>query len=180
MSNPPTTPSEQSPDSDEDSHPTMDDELYDRRMRTFHLLFERREDLSTVVDKLTEEFDVTETAIRTDVGRMDDWIPKLDLGSRASGYLQLLEQRRNRRRYHEMAEQAKTEENLDQELDIRRQIDQSIQIDIQLAQSLGMIDKEPEQVELGWKDYITAAAGSEAVDDEDDDDEAVFVPSSTS
>jgi len=52
----------------------MRDDLIRRRERTFELLYEMGVPRSEVVSRLADEFDVAETTISTDIGRMSDWI----------------------------------------------------------------------------------------------------------
>lgn len=180
MSNTPDT-------TDEESDAiNMDPEIRERRLDTWDMLVVKGLDFSKVVSRLAEQYDTTENAIKTDISRMDNWLPKLDIASQKSGVSRLRELRQNRQRLQMMAMEAHQQGDLEKELKIRRRIDKAVETDVKLSQSLGLAEKEPEQVEVGWKEYITSeASGSpdeavevevEAVDEDEDDDTPAFLP----
>ncbi|MFD1512451.1 hypothetical protein [Halomarina rubra] len=124
----------------------MRSELRERREKTWDLLVVKGLDYGDVVERLATQYDVTASAIESDIHRMDDWLPKLDAGSTSSGLSRLRELRQNRQRYQQLAVEARREGDIDQELRVRRRIDQAIDLDVSLAQSLGLTVREPEEV----------------------------------
>jgi hypothetical protein len=64
-----------------------------------------------------------------------------------------------------MATEARQEDDRMQELKIRRQIDSSVSTEVELAQSLGHVEKEPEEHDVDVSGGILAPP--EAVSDED-------------
>lgn len=142
----------------------MDEELRERREKTWNMLVVRGFDYSKVVSRLADEYDMSEGGIKSDIHRMDDWLPKLDDISYQSGVSRLRELRENRQRLQQMALQARKDDDLEQELKIRRQIDKAVQTDIQLSQSLGHADREEDGVD-NLADAIKKTAEQRAADD---------------
>jgi hypothetical protein len=132
----------------------MKEELLQRRRKTWELLVVKGYDYGDVVTQLAAEFDCAESTLRSDIRRMPEWIDKLAHFDDDSGTGRLLELRENRQRYHQLATEARTDEDLSsaerrkQELRFRRQIDKAIEMDIELSQSVGETHEEPDKHEV--------------------------------
>ena len=126
---------------------TMDDDLRQRREQTWELLVVRDESYTAVCETLADEYDVTVHAIEKDIARMDDWLPKLDAASTKSGASRIRELRRNRKRRRELLRevQADPEASRSEELRLLREIDEAVQMDVQISQSVGMTQREPHE-----------------------------------
>lgn len=125
----------------------MRDDLRQRREDTWEMLVVQGFSYTRVVNRLAEKYNVSEGAIKSDIHRIDDWLPDLNEVSQKSGVSRLRELRQNRQRLQQMALEAREAGNTDEELAIRRQIDKAVQTDVELSQSLGLTDREPDQVE---------------------------------
>ena len=125
----------------------MNEEIRERREETWERLVIQGVAYGTVVSELADKYDTTESAIKADISRMDDWLPELDEASLSSGVSRLRELRDNRQRKQQMAHEAREVDNLKLELEIRREIDQAIETDVTLAQSLGETEREDETLD---------------------------------
>jgi hypothetical protein len=150
----------------------MDRELAERRDRTFELLVTQGRGYTEVVETITDEFDASKTAVETDISRMNDWLPKLvdelDRG-REDGKLRLRELKKNRQRLQQLAADA---EKPSKELKYRRTIEQSINTELQLRQSIGLTHREQTSGEKALEQIATGAMRVEFDDDQDNADEA--------
>lgn len=148
----------------------MNRELAERRDRTFDLLVTQGRDYTDVVDAITREFDVTKTAVETDISRINEWLPKLveqlDRG-REDGKLRLRELKKNRQRLQQLAEDA---DEASKELKYRRAIEQSIQTELQLRQSIGLTHREQTGGEKALEQLATGAMRVEFDEGDDTDD----------
>jgi hypothetical protein len=129
---------------------SMDDDLRARRWQTWQMLKVNGVRYTDVVSRVANDFDVSEGTVKSDISRMDDWLPKLVEGDVSSGLSHLMELRSVRQRMHELAQdtrEAGEDDQLDprDEIDILRRIADMIESDVELAQSLGMMDKAPEK-----------------------------------
>lgn len=123
----------------------MQESLRKRRRETFEMLVVKGYDYSRVCETLAGRYDVAESTIRTDINRMGDWIDKLAHFDDDRGIGRLLELQDNRQRLHQMATEARQADDLDQELRVRKTIDKSLMTEVELAQSLGQMAREPEE-----------------------------------
>lgn len=125
----------------------MSDTLRKRREQTWQMLVIEDKRYTDVVASLAREYDVTEHAIEKDIQRMDDWLPKLNAGSTKSGVSRLKELRHNRKRRRELLEEIRSDPEADraEELRILNQIDKAIAMDVDISQSLGLTDREPQE-----------------------------------
>ena len=105
-----------------------------------------------VARRLADQYDVKPNTIVKDIGRMDDWLPELQeqrplSQSTAS---RLREQRKNRQRMHQMADEARRDDDLGlaEERRIRSKIDEMLETDIRLSQSVGETPRAPDEVEM--------------------------------
>lgn len=146
----------------------MDRELAERRDRTFELLVTQGRAYTDVVETITDEYDASKTAVETDISRMNDWVPKLvdelDRG-REDGKLRLRELKKNRQRLQQLAADA---EDPSKELKYRRTIEQSIETELQLRQSIGLTHREQTSGEKALEQIATGAMRVEFDDDQDD------------
>jgi len=148
----------------------MNEDLRKRRDETFEMLVVKGYDYRRVVDTLADRYDVAPGTIKADINRMGDWLPRLAYYDDDSGAGRLRELRKSRQRLHQMATEARQGDGDPHlELKIRRQIDSSVKTEIELAQSLGSMNREPEERELdidatdSYADLVGAA--SEASDE---------------
>lgn len=132
----------------------MKEELRKRRDETFEMLVVKGFDYSRVVSTLAARYDVAESTIRSDISRMDDWLPRLSFFDDDDGEGRLRELRMNRQRLHQMATEARKNDDLETELSIRRTIDTAVETEVSLAQSLGQMTETAEQVEITELDVV--------------------------
>lgn len=125
----------------------MSDDLRKRREQTWQMLVVEDRDYGEVCETLAAEYDVTRSAIEKDIERMDNWLPKLDKGSVKSGASRIRELRHNRKRRRELLQEVRNDPDASrqEELALLRQIDQAIQMDVQISQSLGLTEREPQE-----------------------------------
>lgn len=151
----------------------MDNELRERRGRTFDLLVVSGYPYSEVVKKIATEYDLTEGGVKADISRMDTWLPKLvdeDPSIRTDGLVRLKELRKNRQRLERMAREAATKGDLETELRIRERIDDNIDLDFALSQSLGLTNRRPADIEMQKTYRVESDVVSVEVLDEDERD----------
>jgi hypothetical protein len=157
----------------------MDRDLLARREETVDLLVVQGMPYQRVVERIADRHDITQSGVKTDIGRIDDWLPKVIDESdqtRKDALVRLKELRTNRQRLQRMALEAQRDDDLETELKIRDKIDDSIELDIALSQSLGLTDREPTAVENAMADFATGAMQVEFPEDANDDgDDAVEV-----
>jgi hypothetical protein len=145
----------------------MQQELRKRRDETFEMLVVKGYDYRRVVDTLADRYDVATGTIEADISRMSDWLPQLSHYDDDSGAGRLRELHKNRQRMHQMATEARQDEARMEELKIRRQIDSSVSTEVELAQSLGHVEKQPEEHDLDVSGGILAPP--EAINEHDDE-----------
>lgn len=134
----------------------MKPDLVDRRERTFELLIVEGRQYTDVVETIAREYDITESGVRTDIERMDSWLPKIveEDHAREDGLVRLKELRKNRqemrRLYGDMKQRIERDPEADPRvlIDILERIDDNLDLDIALSQSLGHAEREPGQLEV--------------------------------
>lgn len=126
----------------------MRKELRKRRRETWEMLVVKGYDYRQVVNTLADRYNVAPGTIESDIHRLPDWIGKLALFDDDKGQSRMMELWHNRQRLHQMATEARQEDDTALELKIRRRIDKAIETDIELSQSLGMTYEEPDKHEL--------------------------------
>jgi len=132
----------------------MREELRKRRRETWEMLIVKGYDYRRVVDTLADRYGVATGTIEADIYRLPDWIDKLAYYDDDHGAARLMELRDNRQRLHQMATEARKDEDIPLELKIRRRIDKALETDIELSQSLGETYQEPDKLELGGMDDV--------------------------
>lgn len=146
----------------------MDNDLLDRRDRTFELLIAQGRRYTDVVDIITDEFDITKSGVKADISRLNEWLPKLveerDHGQR-DGKIRLRELKKNRERLQRLAADA---DDAKDELAFRRQIEKSIQTELKLRQSIGLADREETTGEKALEQLATGAMRVEFEEDRAD------------
>jgi hypothetical protein len=125
----------------------MREELQKRRDETFEMLVVKGYDYRRVLDTLAERYDVSPNTIKTDINRMDEWLPRLAWYDDDDGAGRLRELHKNRQRMHQMATEARKDGDVNLELKIRRQIDSAVETEVELAQSLGAMNETAEEFE---------------------------------
>lgn len=130
----------------------MKQELRKRRDETFEMLVVKGYDYRRVVDTLAERYDVSPETIKTDINRMDDWLPRLTFYDDDDGAGRLRELKKNRQRMHQMATEARQDDDLRLELKIRRNIGTAVETEVEVAQSLGELPEEPDKHEHTGED----------------------------
>jgi predicted DNA-binding protein YlxM (UPF0122 family) len=113
----------------------MDPEVHERRRRIWRLLVEDDLSLNEIIETVIEDFETTPETIEEDLESLGEWLPELDLLREVPGIALLAEIRQNRQRLHQMAERADEQEDLVQERKIRSEINRSLNIERQLANS---------------------------------------------
>lgn len=76
----------------------IDEDLRQRREQMWEMLIGQDVGYAHVMTMLTDEYDVTESAIRSDIHRMENWLLKLNAVSDKSGVSRLRKLRQNRQR----------------------------------------------------------------------------------
>lgn len=145
----------------------MNDELRKRRDETFEMLVVKGYEYARVVTTLSDRYGVAESTIRSDINAIGDWLPKLSILDGA-GPGRLRELQKNRQRLHQMATEARTDKDPHLELKIRRSIDSAVETEVELAQSLGEMDEEPDQVEVSGKGFSVTYGEDESGEQETD------------
>lgn len=137
----------------------MDPELRERREDTWKALVVQGRRYSDVVSYISNKYDTPESTIESDISRIDEWLPDLDAANHKSGVSRMRELRENRQNTHQVAQKARKEGELDTELKARRQIDRGIKIDVELSQSLGLTEQEPDKQEheVTWGEALEDA-----------------------
>ena len=151
----------------------MNQELVERRERTFELLIVEGRKYSDVVATIARENDITESGVKTDINRMDDWLPKIveEDHAQKDGLVRLKELRKNRQEMRRLYEELKNEVKRDPERDPRvlinilEKIDDNIDLDIALSQSLGHAEREPGQLEVEHSLEVTSEVVEVTPDD---------------
>jgi hypothetical protein len=133
----------------------MQEHLRKRRDETFEMLVVKGYDYSRVVSTLADRYDVAESTIKTDINRMSDWLPHLSHYDDDNGQGKLRELQKNRQRLHQLATEARQDDERLEELKIRRRIDKSVSLEVDLAQSLGQMHETDDTIKL---EDITIAA----------------------
>jgi hypothetical protein len=130
----------------------MQEHLRKRRDETFEMLVVKGYDYARVVTTLADRYDVAESTIKSDINRMSDWLPHLSHYDDDNGQGKLRELQKNRQRLHQLATEARQDDERLEELKIRRRIDKSVSLEVDLAQSLGEMHEEPDKKELTGED----------------------------
>lgn len=127
----------------------MSPSLRERREKTFDLLIVAGYDYSEVVERISAKYNITESGVRSDISRMEKWLPELveDDAVRKDGLVRLKELRANRQRLNRMAREAAANNDLETELRVRERIDDNLDLDVALSQSLGLTSRRPAEIE---------------------------------
>jgi len=144
----------------------MREDLRERREETWRRLVVNGQSYGTVVDTIASEYDISKSGVESDIGRMNDWIGDLDEHDTSSGISRIRELRRARQRLQQMALEARKDthpRDPDEELDIQKQIVWMLKQDVELAQSVGMTPKEPDQHEV--KHAVANVPSDDQLDD---------------
>ena len=150
----------------------MDEDLRERRSETWELLVVRGFDYGDVVSRIATKHGVSETAVQTDISRMEDWLPKLDHTNFSSGVSRLRELRSNRQRRQQMVLEARRDDNRELERELLKEIDWAIDMDVRLSQSLGETHSEGTSLDEMLRAFRDGEAGSGYVPDMSDTGDA--------
>lgn len=123
-------------------------ELRDRREQTWELLVLMGIPYGETVERIAAEYDVRETTVESDINRMEDWLPNLDVNY-YSGISRLRELRQARQRQHQLSMEARREDDRELERKVLRDRVQNIETDVHLSQRLGLANEEPSSIEFG-------------------------------
>lgn len=156
----------------------MNQELVERRERTFELLIVEGRQYTRVVETIAREYDITKSGVKTDINRMDNWLPKIveEDHARKDGLVRLKELRKNRQEMRRLYEELKEEVKRDPErdprvlIDILEKIDGNLDLDMALSQSLGHTDREPGQLEVEHSLEVSSEVVEVTPDDVQEDD----------
>ena len=126
----------------------MDEHIRERREETWRLLHEMGVDYSDVVRRIADQFDEKETTIRTDISRMDNWLPKLDDGDLYNGLSRARELRSARYRQRQYEMMAQRDEEYEVASRIADRIAKNLVMEREFVQALGLISEEPVDTEV--------------------------------
>lgn len=126
-------------------------------------------DYRRVVDTLADRYGVAPATIETDIHRMDDWLPRLTFYDDDDGLSRILELQVNRQRLQKMATEARKEGKPRLELKIRNRIERSVELEIEVSQSLGRLVKAPEKIEADIRERAERSESESYAVIEDDD-----------
>jgi hypothetical protein len=129
----------------------MNQELRERRERTWELLVVMGVQYSQVVQRVAEQYGCAESTVKTDISRMESWVGKLDV-SYYSGVSRLRELRHARQRLRQYEMQAQQDEDEDLASRINDKIETNLKTDLRISQKLGLTSETPTQVEVGGLD----------------------------
>ena len=129
----------------------MNQDLRERRERTWELLVVMGVQYSQVVSRVAEQFDCAESTVKTDISRMETWVDKLDV-SYYSGVSRLRELRQARQRLRQYEMQAQQDEDADLASRINDKIAKNLKADLRISQKLGLTNEEATQVEVSGLD----------------------------
>jgi hypothetical protein len=122
----------------------MQEQLRRRRNETFERLVIDGEQYLEVVETIADEYDVAESTIKTDIANMDSWLSELVKFDDDRGEAKLLELKRNRQQMYENADEV---DDPMKEANIRQKINKAILTEVEVAQSVGQMQSEPDKVE---------------------------------
>ena len=120
----------------------MRSETRDRRKKTWELLQIEGLSEEEAVATVAEEHDVSESTVSEDIRNMEEWLPEISRSAREAELSLLYELEENRQRLHEMADEARDNDDLSVELKIRRSIVNTIKLGGQLNEE---IDRNPDE-----------------------------------
>jgi len=120
----------------------MRSETRDRRKKTWELLQIEGLSEEEAVTTVAEEHDVSESTVSEDIRNMEEWLPEISRSAREAELSLLYELEENRQRLHEMADEARDNDDLSMELKIRRSIVNTIKLGGQLNEE---IDRNPDE-----------------------------------
>jgi hypothetical protein len=129
---------------------TTTDQARRKRIWERHVL--RGEPREEVVPEIATEFGVDEVTVEEDLVSIDDWLPKLDEFRKMSGIALVVELRANRQQLHQLADQARDDEEITQERKIRQEINRSINFERQLHEA--DMKTKPTSADLGLEELI--------------------------
>lgn len=147
----------------------MRQDLIDRREDTFDLLIVKGLSYGRTVDLIMEKHGCKKTTIETDIGRMNEWLPRLidetDHTMR-NGLVRLKEIRKNRQELNRLAQMARSDKEYMKEASIRSRINDSLQLDLTLSQTLGLAERAPDKVDVTTREADRASADYILLDDD--------------
>lgn len=131
----------------------MREDLRERREDAFHLIYRMGVSPSKAVARLAEQYGCSESAVWTDLGRMGEWITSDELNvSFQDGVLRLAKVRAQHQELEQLALQARESGDLAEARRCREAIVSAIETENDLAQSLGLTNEMPTQVEVSGLD----------------------------
>lgn len=125
----------------------MRDELRERRERTWELLVVMGVSYTDTVQRISQEFDVAEGTIKSDISRMENWVGELDV-SYYSGVSRLREMRQARQRLRQYEMQAQSDEDYQLAAKINEKYWKNVRADLRVSQRLGLTNEEPHEIEV--------------------------------
>lgn len=99
------------------------------------------------MSRLSDEYDVSEAAIRKDIQRLPRWISDVSVGLQ-DGLLRVRQVRDQVQELEQLALEAHQEGDLSEARRCREAIVKSVRVENKLAQRLGITNEEPIQIEL--------------------------------
>ncbi|MDS0475683.1 hypothetical protein [Natrinema sp. 1APR25-10V2] len=107
-----------------------------RRTQIWERYVLRGEPRETVVAEVAADLDVDEATIREDLDSIRTWLPDLDEFRDIGGIALVVELRANRQQLHQLADEARDDEDITEERKIRQEINRSINVERQLHDTL--------------------------------------------
>lgn len=122
------------------------DRLLERREETYNLLYRHGVDYSEAVQRLSDSYGVSKSAIRKDVSRMPSWISDIN-ANLGDGLLRVAKVRDQHQDLEEVALEARRDGDLETVIRARKAIVQSLRVEDRMAARLGLTPDDAETAE---------------------------------
>jgi len=128
----------------------MREDLRERREQTFELIYRMGVSPSKAVARLADQYDCSESAVWTDLGRMGDWITSDKLNvSFQDGILRVAKVRAQHQELEQLAVQAQQDGDPAEARRCREAIVSAVETEDQMARRLGLTNEASKQIEVG-------------------------------
>jgi len=120
--------------------------LKERRQETYNLLYRHGVDYSEAVQRLSDSYGVSKSAIRKDISRMGSWITeiKVDLGD---GLLRISKVRDQHQDLEQVALEARRDGDLETVIRAQKAIIKALEVEDRMAARLGLTPDDVETAE---------------------------------
>lgn len=120
--------------------------LKERRVETYNLLYRHGVDYSEAVQRLSDSYGVSKSAIRKDISRMGSWITEINVDL-ADGLLRVAKVRDQHQDLEQVALEARRDGDLETVIRARKAIVQALQAEDRMAARLGLTPDDAETAE---------------------------------